>query len=342
MSNMLSIAPSPHVHGVFSTRRLMVDVLIALAPAWLVGLWFFGLGAFIITIISVGCCVGFEYLIQRFILKQTPTITDGSAAVTGLLLALNLPSNLPWWIVVIGAIMAIGVGKMSFGGLGNNLFNPALFARAFLLVSFPVHMTSWPLPLADRLAYTDAVTGATPLALLKGAAKGGSSISALGDSLPSVSRLLFGEMGGSFGEVCAIALLLGFAYLLIRRVITWHIPVSIFATVVVFSGILWLVNPERFANPVIELFTGGLMLGAIFMATDYVSSPMSKLGMLIYGVGIGVLTILIRSFGAYPEGVSFAILIMNGFTPLLNRYVKPPKFGRVKPAKAPKPAIAAK
>jgi len=308
----------------------MLDVVIALLPAWLVGLYFFGIGALVVTLISVVSCVGIEYLLQRFVMKKKElTISDGSALVTGLLLAMNVPSNLPWWIIVIGALMAIGVGKVSFGGLGNNLFNPALFARAFLLISFPVQMTTWPVPIESRLHYLDAATGATPLSLMKAAIKGGATL----DQLPSTMDMIFGQMGGSLGEVSAIALLLGFAYLLIRKVITWHIPVAIFASVFVLSGIFYLVNPAVYANPVVELLVGGLMLGAIFMATDYVSSPMSKKGMLVFGCGIGLLTVVIRTWGAYPEGVSFAILIMNAFVPLIDRYMKPRKFGHKKGGK---------
>lgn len=242
---------------------------------------------------------------------------------------MNVPSNLPWWIIVIGAIMAIGVGKVSFGGLGNNLFNPALFARAFLLVSFPVQMTTWPEPIASRLHYLNAATGATPLSIMKAAIKSGAPL----DYLPSTMDMFFGQMGGSLGEVSAIALLLGFAYLLFRKVITWHIPIAIFASVFVFSGIFYLINPAVYANPLVELLVGGLMLGAIFMATDYVSSPMSKKGMLVFGCGIGFLTVAIRTWGAYPEGVSFAILIMNAFVPLIDRYMKPRKFGHKKGGK---------
>lgn len=330
MSNTLTIAPSPHLHGAFQTRRLMLDVAIALLPAWLVGLYFFGIGALIVTLISIVSCVGIEFLLQRFVMKKKElTITDGSALVTGLLLAMNVPSNLPWWIIVIGALMAIGVGKVSFGGLGNNLFNPALFARAFLLVSFPVQMTTWPTPIVSRLQYLDAATGATPLSVMKAAIKSGASL----EHLPSTVDLLFGQMGGSLGEVSAIALLLGFVYLLFRRVITWHIPIAVFASVFVFSGIFYLVDPTMYANPVVELLVGGLMLGAIFMATDYVTSPMSKKGMLVFGCGIGLLTVVIRTWGAYPEGVSFAILIMNAFVPLIDRYMKPRKFGHLKGGK---------
>lgn len=330
MSNTLTIAPSPHLHGAFQTRRLMLDVAIALLPAWLVGLYFFGIGALIVTLISIVSCVGIEFLLQRFVMKKKElTITDGSALVTGLLLAMNVPSNLPWWIIVIGALMAIGVGKVSFGGLGNNLFNPALFARAFLLVSFPVQMTTWPTPIVSRLQYLDAATGATPLSVMKAAIKSGASL----EHLPSTVDLFFGQMGGSLGEVSAIALLLGFVYLLFRKVITWHIPLAVFASVFVFSGIFYLVDPTMYANPVVELLVGGLMLGAIFMATDYVTSPMSKKGMLVFGCGIGLLTVVIRTWGAYPEGVSFAILIMNAFVPLIDRYIKPRKFGHLKGGK---------
>ncbi len=336
MENMLNIAPSPHVHGKKTTQSLMLDVVIALIPAWLVGLYFFGLGALIVTLISVGTCVLVEWLMTRFIFKTPSTIHDGSAILTGLLLALNVPSNIPWWIILIGGIVAIAMGKMSFGGLGNNIFNPALFARAFLLVSFPVQMTSWPVPTPFSTAYTDAATGATPLSMLKTAAKGETPLSSLVDAIPSTMDMLFGHMGGSIGEVSAIALLIGFVYLLFRHVITWHIPVSIFATVIVLAGILHLVSPEQYACPWAHLLSGGLMLGAIYMATDYVTSPMSKKGMMLYGLGIGILTVVIRTWGAYPEGVSFAILIMNAVVPLINRYIKPVKFGQVKVEKAEK------
>ena len=324
MSNF-TISPSPHVHGGDSIEKNMYGVLIALVPTFIFSIVFFGLGAILVTLTSVAACLVFEYVIQKYLMKQRPTIWDGSAIITGVLLAFNLPSSLPLWIVVIGALVAIGIGKISFGGLGNNIFNPALVGRVFLLISFPVQMTTWPVP--NGFATADAVTGATPLALVKEAVKNGQAV---GDTLSSVGittgNLLLGNIGGSFGEVAAIGLLLGFAYMLIRKIISWHIPVAIFATVIVFSGILNLADPAQFAGPVFHLFTGGLMLGAIFMATDYVTSPMTHKGMLIYGVGIGLLTVIIRVFGAYPEGMSFAILIMNGFTPLINRYCKPRRF----------------
>ena len=324
MSNF-TISPSPHVHGGDSIEKNMYGVLIALVPTFIFSIVFFGLGAILVTLTSVAACLVLEYVIQKYLMKQRPTIWDGSAIITGVLLAFNLPSSLPLWIVVIGALVAIGIGKMSFGGLGNNIFNPALVGRVFLLISFPVQMSTWPVP--NGFATADAVTGATPLALVKEAVKNGQAV---GDTLSSVGittgNLLLGNIGGSLGEVAAIGLLLGFAYMLIRKIISWHIPVAIFATVIVFSGILNLADPAQFAGPVFHLFTGGLMLGAIFMATDYVTSPMTHKGMLIYGVGIGLLTVIIRVFGAYPEGMSFAILIMNGFTPLINRYCKPRRF----------------
>ena len=326
MENKLVISLSPHVHGGDSVKKNMYGVLIALIPAFLVSLYFFGLGALIVTATSVAACLFFEWAIGKFLMKkETTTICDGSAVITGVLLAFNLPSNLPIWTIILGALFAIGVGKMSFGGLGNNPFNPALAGRVFLLLSFPVQMTSWPV-VGQLTAYTDATTAATPLNLMKQIA--GGNIEALKD-LPSSFDLLIGNNGGCLGEVSALALLLGLAYMLWKKIITWHIPISILATVFVFSGIMHLVDPELYVSPVLQLLTGGLMLGAIFMATDYVTSPMSKKGMLIYGVCIGLLTVIIRLFGAYPEGMSFAILIMNAFTPLINTYCKPKRFGEV-------------
>ena len=326
MENKLVISLSPHVHGGDSVKKNMYGVLIALIPAFLVSLYFFGLGALIVTATSVAACLFFEWAIGKFLMKkETTTICDGSAVITGVLLAFNLPSNLPIWIIILGALFAIGVGKMSFGGLGNNPFNPALAGRVFLLLSFPVQMTSWPV-VGQLTAYTDATTAATPLNLMKQIA--GGNLEALKD-LPSSFDLLIGNNGGCLGEVSALALLLGLAYMLWKKIITWHIPISILATVFVFSGIMHLVDQELYVSPVLQLLTGGLMLGAIFMATDYVTSPMSKKGMLIYGVCIGLLTVIIRLFGAYPEGMSFAILIMNAFTPLINTYCKPKRFGEV-------------
>ena len=317
MENNLIVSPSPHIHGSDSISKNMYGVLIALVPAFLVSLYYFGLGALIVTATSVIACVLFEYLIQKFLMKKEPTVCDGSAILTGVMLAFNLPSNLPVWIILIGALAAIGIGKMSFGGLGNNIFNPALVGRVFLLISFPAQMTMWP-EVGQLTAYTDATTGATVLSLMNEGAL---------DKLPTLVDMLFGKMGGSLGEVSALALLLGLVFMLWKKIITWQIPVSILLTVFVFTGIMHLVNPVQYASPFVHLLSGGLMLGAIFMATDYVTSPMSKNGMLVYGVGIGILTTVIRLFGSYPEGMSFAILIMNAFTPLINSYIKPKHFG---------------
>jgi len=327
MSNILNISPSPHAHGKETTRKLMFGVVVALMPALFTSVFYFGVGALIVTATSVTSCIIFEYLIQRFILKKPISITDGSALVTGLLLAFNLPSNIPVFIIIIGSLVAIGIAKMTFGGLGNNPFNPALVGRVFMLISFPVQMTSWPVPAGISSGYTDAITGATPLAVIKEGIKNGESLSQLMEKVPTTIQMLIGKMGGSIGEVAALALMIGFAYLLYRKIITWHIPVSVIGSVAVFTSILWLVNPESNADPVFHLLSGGLMLGAIFMATDYVTSPMNPKAMIIYGCGIGVLTVIIRVWGAYPEGVSFAILIMNAFVPLMNAYIKPKRFG---------------
>ncbi len=327
----LIVSLSPHAHGTDSVERNMYGVIIALVPALLASFYFFGLGSAIVCAASVAACVFFEWAITKFILKrENITVTDGSAVLTGLLLGFNLPSNLPIWIIVIGALIAIGLGKMPFGGLGCNLFNPALVGRCFLLVSFPTQMTSW--PVAGQLsAYTDATTGATPLSVMKAAIKSGDA--SMLDQLPDAFSLLLGNAGteigaGCIGEVCALALLLGLAFMLWKKIITWHIPVSIIATVFVVSGLMHLISPA-YADPFTVIFSGGLMLGAIFMATDYVTSPMNARGQLIYGICIGLLTIVIRNWGAYPEGMSFAILIMNAFTPLINTYVKPKRFGEV-------------
>lgn len=310
----------------------MLLVIAALLPAYVVSVIEFGWGALITTAISVATCVAFEWLIAKFILKQKPTICDCSAILTGLLLAFNLPSNLPWWIVVIGALVAIGVGKMTFGGLGQNPFNPALVGRVFLLISFPVQMTTWPRPLGFSGSYIDAETGATPLALLKHGLKSGDG--SVFSQLPGLWDAFTGVMGGSLGEVCAIALLVGGIFLICTKVITWHIPVSILATVALFAAVTgWCgALPEGLTTAqyvAMTLCTGGIMLGAFFMATDYVTSPMTGWGKIIFGIGIGIIVMVIRTWGAYPEGMSFAILIMNACVPLLN-HIRPKRFGEKK------------
>ena len=331
------VSPAPHFHSGDSVRKNMLLVIIALLPAYIVSILAFGWGAIITTAISIAACVLFEWLIAKFILKQKSTICDLSAVLTGLLLAFNLPSSLPWWIVVIGALVAIGVAKMSFGGLGQNLFNPALVGRVFLLISFPAQMTTWPVPQGFATSYVDATTGATPLAAIKtlldqGAAE--NKVSEALQALPKAWDMLIGWMGGSLGEVSALLLLAGGVFLIITRVITWHIPVSILATVALFAAVTgWAgMLPEGLCTcqyTMLSLCTGGMMLGAWFMATDYVTSPMSNWGKIIFGIGIGLIVMVIRTWGAYPEGMSFAILIMNACVPLLN-LIRPKRFGEKK------------
>ena len=324
--NILNISGSPHVHCDESTKKIMWRVNAALIPALLVAIAYFGLNALLISLISVASCVLFQWLIEKFIMRVPTTIGDGSAVVTGLLLAFNVPATPQMlWIVIIGALVAIGIGKMTYGGLGQNPFNPALVGRVFLLISFPVQMTSWPVS-GQLTAYTDAQTAATPLFIMQNAiASGDPSVL---QQLPDATDMLIGQTGGSLGEVSALLLLLGCAFMLWRKIITWHIPVSILGTVAVFSGIMHMADPV-YAMPHVVLMSGGLILGACFMATDYVTSPMTGKGQIIYGVCIGLLTIIIRNWGAYPEGMSFAILIMNAFTPLINTYCKPTRFGEV-------------
>ncbi len=287
----------------------------------------YGLDVLKVMAIAVISCILVEYLIQKFLLGGKNTLWNLSAVVTGVLLAFNLPSNIPWWIIVIGAVVAIGVGKMTFGGLGHNPFNPALVGRVFLLIAYPVQMTSFPQP--TMTGYVDALSGATPLAAVKAAAdKADGAISLANVDL---LNMFSGAMPGSMGEIAAMALLVGGIFLLWRKVITWHIPVSILATMAVFAFVVALAQGGDktllYELPAFHLVAGGAMLGAIFMATDYVTSPMTGKGMIIYGIGIGAITMIIRLWGAYPEGMSFAILLMNSVTPLIDKYVKPKRFG---------------
>ena len=332
MKNFI-VAPAPHAHSGDSVRRNMLWVILALLPAYVVSVLEFGCGALITAAISVIGCVLTEWIISRFLLKeQRQTIGDLSAVLTGLLLAFNLPSSIDWWIVLIGAVVAIGVGKMTFGGLGQNPFNPALVGRVFLLISFPAQMTTWPVAKGFATSYIDAETGATPLYYLKHMIKAGDS--SVIDQLPALKDAFLGAMGGSLGEVCALALIAGGLLLICLRVITWHIPVSIIATVALFAACTgWCgALPEGMSTCSYvgyELLTGGLMLGAFFMATDYVTSPMSAWGKIIFGIGIGFIMMVIRTWGNYPEGMSFAILIMNACVPLLNK-IRPQRFGEPK------------
>lgn len=313
------VSPSPHIYTNVSTKTLMRDVIIALAPATLVAILFYGWAELLVLLVSIGSCVLLEWLITKYMFKKPSTIGDLSAVVTGLLLALNVPSSTPLWVIAIGAVVAIAVAKMSFGGLGQNVFNPAIVARVFMLISFPVYMTTWPVAdMHTAWGFTlDAVTGPTLLGQIKEAG--------IPENMTLAGSLL---QSGSAGEISDIALLLGFVYLLVRRVIKPWITLSIWGTVLLFALVAWLVAPQSYPQPLIALFTGGIMLGSIFMATDYVTSPMSNKGGVIFGVGIGLITMIIRYWGAYPEGVSFAILIMNACVPLINKMCKSKKFGR--------------
>ena len=322
MANKFIVAPAPHMHNPHSTQSLMRDVILALVPALLVSVVVYGLSVLYVTAIAVASCVVVEYLIQKYLVKGNPTIGNLSAVVTGLLLAFNLPAGIPWWIIVIGSVVAIGVAKMTFGGLGHNPFNPALVGRVFLLIAYPVQMTSFPeiQPVIGGIA--DTFSGATPLAAIKSGA-----MEVVDANLVS---MFGGFNSGSMGELSAAALLIGGLYMLWRRVITWHIPVAVLGSMAAFAFIVALAQgggEALYALPAFHLLAGGAMLGAIFMATDYVTSPMTPKGMIIYGVGIGVITMVIRMWGAYPEGMSFAILLMNAVTPLINKYVKPRRFG---------------
>jgi electron transport complex protein RnfD len=329
--NKLIISGAPHIHSPESVKKIMWCVVIALMPTLLTSVYFFGFEALVTISVAVASCLFFEWAIQKYLLKTTPTVTDGSAMITGLLLAFNLPSNLPVYMTIIGSLVAIGIAKMAFGGLGKNPFNPALVARAFLLISFPVAMTTWPTirPLFGD-AIVDAMSGPTPFAFLKEGLANGIPLSQLmhAPEVPSYANLLIGARGGSLGEVSALAIILGGLYMLWKKIITWHIPVAFIGSAFVFAFVLNTISPEQFINPWVHLLSGGLMLGAVFMATDLVTSPMSPKGQLLFGFGCGVLTIVIRVWGAYPEGVSFAILVMNAFVPLMDRWFKPRVFGK--------------
>ena len=321
------VSPSPHLHSPAYTNRIMLDVVIALIPALLVSFLFYGWSQLLVLMVSCVGCVGLEWLIARFLMKRPELFSGMSALVTGILLVMNLPATSPWWIVLIGALVAIGIAKMSFGGLGQNLFNPAITARVFLLVSFPVQMTNWTMP-AKSFVEVDAITGATPLSVIKEGLKSGLSIDDVLAANGMDMSMLLRDIGGSSGEISALALIVGFIYLLVRRVVKPWIPLSIMATIAVVAAVFHGVDPEHFTGPGFNIMTGGVLLGAFFMATDYVTSPMSNWGGVVYGIGIGLIVMMIRYFGSYPEGMSFAILIMNCFVPLINRAFHQKKFGR--------------
>jgi len=326
------ISLSPHEKGSYTVKKVMWGVVIALVPAFISSIMNFGVRAVIVTAVAVFTCVFAEYLIQKFLLKCEVTAFDGSAAITGILLAFNLPSSIPLWQVVVGSIVAIAVAKMAFGGLGKNPFNPALVGRGFMLMSFPVDMTTWPIPgktifTWDIASKIDSLTAATPLGIVKEGLKNGEQVSALTARLPELWDLFLGTVGGSLGETSALAILIGGVYLIYRKIITWHIPFFYLATIFVFTGISWLMNDTASMNPVFHILSGGVMLGAFFMMTDMVTSPMSLKGQIVFAVGAGIIASAIRLYGAYPEGCMFSILIMNAFVPLIDKYIKPKKFG---------------
>lgn len=320
------VSPNPHIHAKASTSSIMGDVLIALLPASIVAILLYGWSELVVLLLSMAFCVFIEWAITKYMFKKSGWFCGASAMVTGLLLGLNLPSSTPWWIILVGAIVAIGIAKMSFGGLGQNIFNPAITARVFLLVSFPVQMTNWA-PTKGFVHVVDAISGATPLSVIKEALKSGQTLPELFGP-HGFSTLLAWDLGASAGEVSALALLAGFVYLLVRKVVKPWIPLSIFITVAVIASIFHGIDPSHFTDAHFNLLTGGVILGACFMATDYVTAPMSNWGGVIYGVGIGLILMMIRYFGSYPEGMSFAILIMNCFVPLINRAFHQKKYGR--------------
>lgn len=335
-TSLFVVAASPHVRSQATVSRIMWLVVIALLPALGGSIYFFGLRSLLLVLLCVASSLLFDALAQKAFGRK-PTPLDGSAVITGLLLAYNLPPGVPLWIPVIGAAFATIIVKQFFGGLGHNFINPALAARAFLMVSWPTHMTTmWLRPSGGSLSGLDAVTGATPLALVRRAAElvpqgmGLNELLRQANSLAELKRLFFGNVGGCLGETSALLLLIGALFLIILRVIDWRIPVSYIGTVIVLA----LVLPNNHLTPWFHIFAGGIMLGAFFMATDYVTSPITAKGRVIFGIGCGIITMLIRLYGGYPEGCSYSILLMNVVTPFIDRLTKPRLFGAVKKAKA--------
>lgn len=326
MSNRLIVSLPPHEKGDVTVTRIMWTVVAALLPTTIMGVWYYGIRALVVTLTAVAASVAVEYVITRFFFKSTNTsVADGSAVVTGMLLAYNVPASIPLWQIIVGSIVAIGVAKMAFGGIGNNPFNPALIGRAFMLASFPVQMTTWPVPGAARLSWNlDALTAATPLGLLE---EGGAEVISSG-SLPGYWDLFVGNVGGCIGEASASAILLGGLFLLWKGYIVWQAPVFYLAGLAGVTGIFWLVDPTSYADPLYHMLAGGAMLGAWFMVTDMTTSPMSVWGKALFAVLAGILAGVIRLVGGFPEGVSYSILIMNAFVPVIDRHVKPRRFGK--------------
>jgi electron transport complex protein RnfD len=311
------LTTSPHLHSGWSTSKVMWFVNLALVPSIAAALIFFGIYQILILLTAVVFAVGTEALIQ-FIRKKEITWFDGSAALTGLLLALTLPPNFSLSATAIGSIVAIGIGKQIFGGIGYNIFNPALVGRAFLQAAFPVQITTWTQP---NFA-VDTVSSATPLAAFK-----------FDKIVTEISPLLIGNVGGSLGETSAIAVLIGGIFLIVVGIVNWRIPVSMIIGMFFFSGIFWLLNPQQYPSPIFQIFAGSFLFGAMFMATDWVTSPITNKGMWIFGLGISLVLVVIRIFGGLPEGVMYSILIMNAFVPMINRFTRPRTFGALKEEK---------
>ena len=322
----ITVSCAPHISGRFSTRSVMVDVIIALVPAMLAAGYYFRMHAVILVATCVLSSMATEWLCN-IIRKKPNSLGDFSAVITGIILAFSVPPNLPIWAAVIGSCFAIAIGKMVFGGLGANIFNPAMVGRAFIAVSFGMMMTTWTVPATINPEMpnisaentVDARTQATPLALSKEAIKKGAGAEIVNEQLKDAA---IGQVGGCLGETSAIALLIGGIYLLIRKTISIHIPLAVLLSAFVFGSIAWLINPEVYISPVVHLATGGLLIGAFFIATDPVTAPLSIKGMWIFGCGVGIVTMLIRIVGEYPEGMMFSILLMNAVTPLIDRFCK--------------------
>jgi len=327
MADKFLVSFSPHDRDPMTTDKVMFLVVLALVPSMLASVYFYGMYAVKGYVLTAFFCVAFEYLFDKASGKKTQ-IKDNSALLTGILLAMNMPAGAPWWIMLIGAFVAIIVSKAVFGGLGQNPFNPALVARIFLLIAWPAEMTAWIVPKTVSAGLNfDAVSTATPLGAMKADLLAKGHIAA--ENIAPLSDQLLGSVSGCMGGDSAVFVLIGGLFLLKTRVISWHIPVSFIGTVFVLTGVYWLISPDQTINPLLHIMSGGVMLGAFFMATDYVTSPMIKKSQIIFGIGCGLITVVIRLFGSYPEGVGFAILIMNAFVPLLDNYMRPKSFGEV-------------
>jgi electron transport complex protein RnfD len=323
------VSPSPHYKSLKTTNKVMWEVVFLLLPIALTAFLFYGIKALLLILVCVLTCVLTEIIIDKFMLKNKElSIKDGSAVITGILLAFCLSSAVPLWQGALGGFIAIALAKMTYGGLGKNIFNPALIGRAFLFICFPVEMTTWPKPKFMQLQFWDGETGATVLSLMKENLKNGLQMPDILQNIPPLGQLFFVHLGGCLGEISRLLLFICGVYLILRKIISWHIPVCYILTVFIFSYVLYVINPNIYASSGLHILSGGLLLGAFFMATDYVTSPMSINGKIIFAIGCGVMTVVIRNFASMPEGVSFSILFMNMFVPLIDKTFKPKVFGK--------------